>query len=219
MQARGKQPAEMSFCHDEVVIVPDVAAAIVAGGRARRFGGRDKSRLLVDGRAIIVRQVEVLRRIAGTVTVVANDRGRFADLDLPVEPDLIPDAGALGGVYTALARAAADRVVVVAGDMPFLDEQVLRRLIALAADADGAWVRTARGVEPLLACYRRHAAPAMRRELEAGRLRAGDIGRALAMASLDETELARFGPVDRLLLNVNAPEDYERAQAMSPKSR
>jgi molybdenum cofactor guanylyltransferase len=201
------------------MLVPDVAAAIVAGGRARRFGGRDKSRLLVDGRAIIVRQVEVLQRIAGAVTVVANDRDRFADLGLPVQADLVPDTGALGGVYTAVASAGTDRVLVVACDQPFLHEGVLRRLIALAADADGAWVRTARGVEPLLACYRGHSAEAMRQELEAGRLRAGDLGRVLNMACLDESELAQFGPVEQLLVNVNAPDDLERAQGLSRGAR
>jgi molybdopterin-guanine dinucleotide biosynthesis protein A len=203
----------MPFCHDESVIVPDVAAAIVAGGRARRFGGRDKSRLLVDGRAIIVRQVEVLQRIAGTVMVVAGDGDRFADLGLPVHADLVPGAGALGGVYTALACARADRVLVVAGDMPFLDEGVLRRLVDLASEADGAWVRTTRGVEPLLACYRGRVAPAMRERIDTGRLRAGDVGDGLTMRCLEEAELARFGPIDRLLLNVNTPDDYERALA------
>jgi molybdopterin-guanine dinucleotide biosynthesis protein A len=190
--------------------VPDIAAAIVAGGRARRFGGRDKSRLLVDGRAIIVRQVEVLQRVAASVMVIADEAGQFGDLGLPVHADVVPGAGALGGIYTALAGARADRVLVVACDMPFLDAGVLARLADLARDADGAWVRTARGVEPLLACYQRRAAPAIRRQIDEGRLRAADVAQVLTMAALEEAELRRFGSPDRLLLNVNSADDYSR---------
>jgi molybdopterin-guanine dinucleotide biosynthesis protein A len=36
------------------------SAAIAAGGQARRFGGRDKSGLLVEGRSILDRQLGTL---------------------------------------------------------------------------------------------------------------------------------------------------------------
>jgi molybdopterin-guanine dinucleotide biosynthesis protein A len=188
-----------------------IAAAILAGGRASRYGGRDKSRLVVGDRPIIVRQIEVLERMASPVIVIANDAVRFADLHVPVHGDVVPDAGALGGIYTAVSTSGADLVMVVACDMPFLEEALLRRLVQLAAGADGAWVHTARGPEPLLACYQRHAAPIIRRELDAGRLRAGDLSSVLNMAEIDEVELARFGPAEKLLLNVNSPEDWGRA--------
>jgi molybdopterin-guanine dinucleotide biosynthesis protein A len=190
----------------------DVCAAIVAGGQARRFGGADKSRLIVEGRPIIVRQLDVLRRITSSVAIIANEAARFADLGLPVHADVIPDAGALGGLYTALVQATADRVLVVACDLPFLDERLLARLADLAGGADGAWVRSARGPEPFLACYRRSAQDAVRAELEAGHLRAGDLSRVLTLVELDESAVAEFGPVSRLLANVNTPGDHARLQ-------
>ena len=190
----------------------NVSAAILAGGRARRFGGRDKSRLLVDGRPLIVRQIEVLQRVAGRVFVVAPDADRFTDLGLDVCPDLVPNAGAIGGLYTALASATSERVLVVACDLPFLDARVLARLVALADEADGSWVRSGRGIEPLLACYRSATAPLVRRAIDQGHLKAADLGRILRMAELDEAELATYGPVDRLLANLNTPEDLARVQ-------
>jgi molybdopterin-guanine dinucleotide biosynthesis protein A len=36
------------------------SVAILAGGDARRFGGRDKSALVVDGRTILERQIAEL---------------------------------------------------------------------------------------------------------------------------------------------------------------
>jgi molybdopterin-guanine dinucleotide biosynthesis protein A len=189
-----------------------VAAAILAGGQARRFGGRDKSRLLVDGRSIIVRQIEVLQRITPEVFIVASETARFADLSLPVHPDALPGSGAIGGLYTALEAASSDLVIVVACDLPYLEEGMLGRLVELASAGDGAWVRTPGGIEPLLACYRREARATVRAEILAGRLKLQDLASHLHMADLDARELARFGPAARLLANINTPDDYARIQ-------
>ena len=188
------------------------AAAIVAGGRARRYGGLDKSRLVVEGRPIIVRQVEVLRRIAAPVFVVGGAPDRFDDVGLTVYPDRIPDVGAIGGIYTALEVAETDRVVVVACDLPFLDAGLLARLVELSDGRDGAWVRTVRGTEPLLAVYARTARHAVRSAIEAGRLQAGALGAVLAMAAMTADELTQFGRPERLLANVNSPDDFARVQ-------
>lgn len=190
----------------------DVAAAILAGGRARRFGGRDKSRLLVQGRSIINRQMDVLQQVTDEIFVVAPEAGRFADLGVPVYADEIAGAGAVGGIYTALTSATRELVLVVACDLPFLDARLLLRLVELSSGRDGAWVRTARGPEPLLACYRRGARFAIRREIDAGRLKAAGLDAALTLAELEGAELEQFGRPERLLANLNTPEDYERLE-------
>jgi molybdopterin-guanine dinucleotide biosynthesis protein A len=188
----------------------EASAAILAGGRARRFAGRDKSRLIVEGDSIIHRQVEVLHRVAKTVFIISSNAERFADLSLPVFPDAVTGAGAIGGIYTALEVSTHEHVLVVACDLPFLDAALLFRLVELTADADAAWVRSDRGPEPMLACYRRAAARAIRREIDAGRLKASDLGSALRVAELPVSELARFGEPSRLLANINTSDDYER---------
>ena len=190
----------------------DVAAAILAGGQARRFDGRDKSRLVVEGRAIIVRQAEILHRVAAEVFVVGGEASRFADVGLTVHPDRRPDLGPIGGIATALAVTTADCVLVVACDLPFLSEPLLVALAERARDADGAWIRTARGPEPLLACYRRRAAPVLAARIEAGALALHDLDQSLDMRDITVDELAHFGSPDRLLANVNTPGDYARVQ-------
>jgi len=187
-------------------------AAIIAGGHARRYDGRDKSRLIVEGRPIIVRQVEVLQRVADTIVVIASDADRFADLGLPVHGDRIAGKGAMGGVYTALEVADTDRVYVVACDLPFLDAPLLHHLGDLAAGGDAAWVRTPQGAEPLLACYRRRAREPIRAAIEAGRLKLADLASILHVAELEGEALARFGDATRLVANVNTPDDYARIQ-------
>jgi molybdopterin-guanine dinucleotide biosynthesis protein A len=200
------------LCHDQLVPRSTVSAAIVAGGQAKRLSGQDKSRLVVDGRPIIVRQLDVLQSIAAPVFVVGGLPNRYADLGLTVYPDVLPGAGALGGIYTAMSRAPTPLVIVVACDLPFLHDGLLRRLVTLSDARDGAWVETDRGVEPLVACYRSASAPTLRMRIESGQLRAADLGHVLDLGRIGPDELAAFGPPERLLANVNTPQDYARVQ-------
>jgi molybdopterin-guanine dinucleotide biosynthesis protein A len=154
--------------------------------------------------------MEILQQVAGEIFIVSPFAGRFADFDVAVHPDRIAGLGAIGGIFTALEVAESDRVLVVACDLPFLDAGLLGRLVELSSDADGAWVRSPHGVEPLLACYRREARVAIGSEIAAGRLKAGDLGSVLRMAELSGEDLARFGPPERLLANLNTPEDLAR---------
>jgi len=140
--------------------------------------------------------------------VVGSGPERFADLPLAVRADLVPDAGAIGGVYTALAGAARDSVLVVACDLPFLHAGLLTHLVDLAAARDGAWIRTPNGVEPLLACYRRRAEGRIRARIDAGQMKLADLTDVLDMAEMNVAEVAQYGPPGRLLANLNTPDDY-----------
>lgn len=202
----------MYLCHDRLMSRSETSAAIIAGGQARRLSGLDKSRLVVDGRPIIVRQAEVLQSVAVSTFVVGGSADRFADLGLTVYADLVPDAGALGGIYTALASAGTPLVIVVACDMPFLHAGLLMELRSRARAREAAWVSSARGVEPLLACYRASTAPKLASRLAAGQFRAASLADDLDISVIGPDDLARFGPPDRLLANVNTPADYARVQ-------
>jgi molybdopterin-guanine dinucleotide biosynthesis protein A len=183
------------------------AAAIIAGGQATRFGGRDKSRLLIDGQSIISRQAAVLQPLTDDLFLVASQRGRFADLPWRVYPDVLPGTGVLGAILTALEATDADRVITVACDLPYLHPGLMARLLALATDADGAWVRTPTGVEPLIACYRKHIATEIRAAITGGQLKATALEAVLTMRAVELPELQTFGDPSRLLANLNSPED------------
>jgi molybdopterin-guanine dinucleotide biosynthesis protein A len=94
--------------------------------------------------------------------------------------------------------------------LPFLHAGLLGRLVELSEDHDAAWVRTSRGPEPLLACYRQSAREAIRHEIEAGRLKASNLGSVLRIAEIGQADVERFGPADRLLANLNTEEDWNR---------
>jgi molybdopterin-guanine dinucleotide biosynthesis protein A len=118
---------------------------------------------------------------------------------------------ALRGVASALAAASCERVLVVATDLPLLSADVLLALVAWP-EADAVVPRTASGLQPLCALYRREPVLAVARaRLADGRLALRGLLDAIDTATLEEADLARVDPEGTALLNVNTPEDLARA--------
>ena len=189
------------------------AAAILAGGRARRLGGAPKALLEIGGVRIIDRQLAALRAVAGAICIV-GDTARYGGFGVPVIGDALPDAGALGGIYTALVWSPAPRVIVVACDLPFLSPGLLRRLGEPAA-ADVVVPRSARGYEPLCAAWHVRAAAVLRRRIVRGELKASDAIGDVTAEEIGPEALAQCDPRGLLFVNVNTSHDYERAQGLS----
>jgi molybdopterin-guanine dinucleotide biosynthesis protein A len=186
-------------------------AAILAGGRARRLGGRDKSRLVIGGRTILAHQLDVLQRLVSRTVIVANDPEAFADAGVPVLPDAVPGSGSLGGIYTALAHAGGP-VLVLACDLPFVTAPFLARVIEAGRGADIAIPRGHDGYQPLCANYAPACAGPLRRRIELGALKVVDLLADVRVRELGPEEIATFDPDGLLLLNVNTADDLVRAE-------
>ena len=185
-------------------------AAILAGGRARRLSGRDKSRLVIGGRTILARQLEVLQRVVTRIVIVANAPEQFADAGVPVLADAVPGSGSLGGIYTALADADGP-VLVLACDMPFVTAPFLARLIEAGQEADIAIPHGRDGYQPLCANYAPACAGPLRRRIEQGALKVADLLADVRVRELGPDEIAMFDPDGLLLLNVNTADELARA--------
>lgn len=189
-----------------------VSAAILAGGRARRFGGADKAALTIGSARIIDRELAALSGIADDIRIVGGDADRYAGLGVRIVADALPDAGPLGGIYTALLDARYDRVLVLACDLPFVTRDLLSRIAASGDDRDDAVMpRSARGLEPLCAWYHRRAAAALLARIERGQLSVHTVVDVLRVRELDAEALAPYAG-DEAFENVNTPHDYERAR-------
>ncbi len=192
-----------------------LTAAIIAGGRARRLGGRSKSDLVIDGTRIIQRQLSVLGQVAEHILIVTNDLHRFRSSGLRVCADLIPDAGPLGGVYTALRRAPTSRTLVVASDLPFLHGPLLRHLHHRLGHADAVVPRDGARPQPLCAVYDRRCAERLRARLDRGALGVTDALDELDVVTLDTAEVGAFEDPRLVFCNVNAPDDLAQATSLA----
>jgi molybdopterin-guanine dinucleotide biosynthesis protein A len=189
------------------------SAAILVGGQARRFGGRDKGALLVGGRPILARQLAELAQVTDDILLVGRESAD-APPGVRVVPDRVPDSGPLGGLDAALAAARDDRLVVVACDMPFVTARLLAYLLDRAPLADAIVPRTERGYHPLCAAYTRGCHPAVIRRLAARRLKMLELLEEVQVQAVERDEIDRLGETDRLLANVNTPEELRNLEAL-----
>jgi molybdenum cofactor guanylyltransferase len=190
-----------------------IAAAILAGGLAKRMGGRNKALLPIGDRRIIDRQLFLLREVADPVFIVSAHADAFDDLGVRIVPDVIPGAGSLGGIYTAIVSSPHPRTLVIACDMPFVTLPLLQRLTR-PSDADLVVPRTERGYEPLCATWSKSSADTIRRRIERGALKAAMVVEELRVEEIGPEILASCDPRGLLFVNVNTSHDYERAQEL-----
>ena len=161
---------------------------------------------MIGDTPIVDRQLQTLREVAGDIFVVGRDDEVWTSRGLRVVPDEIPEAGPLGGIYTAIMQSPAERTLVVACDMPFLSAALLRRLAAVD-DADVVIPRHAGGYEPLCAIYSRACAGDIRDRLSRGMYEASRLPAGVRVTEFDVGN-------DAMFVNVNTPHDYERAKGL-----
>jgi molybdopterin-guanine dinucleotide biosynthesis protein A len=189
-----------------------VSAAILAGGLATRFGGREKGALVVDGRTILDRQLAMLSTITDDVMIVggrtpAPGPGRAI-------ADIVPGCGPLGGLHAALTAGRGSAVLLVACDMPFVSSSFAAYLVSLASDADIVVPRTERGYHPLCAVYTGACIEAVAARLADRRLRLRELVDDMRTRVVPSEEIDRFGDRHRLLANVNTPAELAALETL-----
>jgi molybdopterin-guanine dinucleotide biosynthesis protein A len=189
---------------------PTLCAAILAGGRASRYGGRNKALLPLDGGAsIIEKMLEAVRGAAiDDITIIANDPEPYRDLGLPIVSDLRPERGPLGGIESALHHHAGrcDAVLLLPCDLPDMTVEVIAALrdaferaaapVVVAETADGLW-------HPLCAVVSLDAMGAVGRSLDDGRHGVHRLWRELGALPVHFEDPGPFA-------NINSPADMDR---------
>jgi molybdopterin-guanine dinucleotide biosynthesis protein A len=124
------------------VTPPRVTGIVLAGGRSTRFGG-DKLAVEVDGRPLLHRAIDAVAEVADQVVVVigadAPEPTLPSDLPVPVvvARDAIAGQGPLAGLAAGLAAASHPLALLVGGDQPDLQPEVLRELLRRLTPAAG----------------------------------------------------------------------------------
>ena len=192
----------------------DVHGFVTAGGRSSRMG-KDKAWLEIDGRPMIQRVVEELRRVTPAVTVIANDP-EYDRLGLPVLADLNPDIGPLEAIRVALAASLAPRVLLVACDLPFVTAEFLEFLLDRVESHQAVVPLNSDGrLEPLCAIYSTEALEPVTELIRNGERKVSRLLDRVRTRLIPFEDLGQLAGAERFFINVNTPEDYSRAGGTS----
>lgn len=208
---------------------PDVAGFVLAGGQSSRMR-RDKALLPFARQPLIQHAISILRD-AGVNVSIAGARAPLAEF-APVVPDCRPGDGPLSGICAALAATPARYAVFLPVDLPLLPASLVAYLVHHAVvTAQAVTLPSLGGVaQTFPAVLDRKTLPTLQSALEAGR-RGCLLGFQAAAAAFRQplnptpVELLvqarqiahpRHLPAIRWFLNVNTPEELQRAESFLP---
>ncbi len=190
-----------------------VTGLVLAGGASRRMG-REKAFLPWGRSTLIEHVVETLRPVTDEVIVAVKDAREFRHLHATVVADLVPDAHALGGIYTGLRMATHVRCFVCACDAPFLSTKLIRFLIQQADGVDLVIPKTAQGLQPLHAMYATSALPVIEEQLRARRWDLRMLVPKLRARIIEPETILRVDPEGLSFFNINTPAEYTAARRL-----
>lgn len=195
----------------------ELTGAVLAGGHSSRFGS-NKALFAPDGETLISKAADLLHPLVREVLVSASHANAeaYAFLGLDIVEDLHPDCGPLGGLEALLDRCATSWLLILTCDMPYVDSEALRTMIRHAQQSEGgicqeslprafAWQRSDGSASPFPLLIERSALSVVRSRMSSDhRSMKGLLG------ALDTYYI--LAPFDRLLSNVNRPEDWKTDQ-------
>jgi len=190
----------------------EFSVVILAGGTSSRMG-KDKALLPFRGTTMIDHILCQVEGLGKETLIIANDLEAYKHFAIPVYPDVVPGIGALGGLLSALTVAAHPHVLVLACDMPFVNQSLYRHLMSLITEYDAVMPRLNSGRrEPFRSIYAKSCLEPVRAAINAGERKATSFLRFVRVRYVEEDEAKRYDPGLLTFFNINTPADLSEAE-------
>ena len=195
-----------------------VTGIILAGGKSRRMG-QNKALLRLGDKTLIEHVICPLREVTDELLLITKSPQEYAHLNLPMHDDILPNAGALGGLHAGLTYASHELVLCVACDSPFLQPALLTYLISAMATEDDAVVpyteaedTSDKKFQTLCAVYSKRCLPAIEQMVSASELRVHQLYRRIRCREVPPAIWRTFDAEGVSFFNVNTRADFVSAK-------
>jgi molybdenum cofactor guanylyltransferase len=189
----------------------DFSVFVLAGGKSSRMG-TDKALLAIEGTTLLARALGVARQISGSVFIV-GEKLKFAGFGDVLE-DRFLDCGPLAGIQAALKSSATELNLMLAVDLPFLTEALLRFLLSISQQSDAIVTVPRMGgrLHPLCAVYRPAFSVMAEESLRNRGYKIDRLFERVSTRIVDEPELNAAGFTAAAFENVNTPVEWSEAK-------
>jgi molybdopterin-guanine dinucleotide biosynthesis protein A len=187
-------------------LIRGITGVILAGGKSSRFGS-NKAFAEFKGSPLIERVADRLRSIFERIIIITNSPHEFSYLKLPIYEDPIKGLGPIGGIYAGLEAMEDETGFFVACDMPFINEKLIRHIVAVSNDFDAVVPKVGWKIEPLHALYKKSCLPAIMKLIESGLYQTIKSFNSISVRYVAEAEIRKFDPELQSFMNVNRPDE------------
>ena len=179
--------------------------------------GQNKALIRLGCATVIEHTLRQMQSVTTNLLLITNTPSLYRNLGVPIYTDLVPNMGALGGIYTGLTHADNPVVLCVACDMPLLQPRLLSYLTKILGEDDAAvpYVENLDSLSPkfqtLSAVYSKKCLSAITQMFVEGELRIHALYNRISVRVVPPSEWQRFDPHGHSFLNINTPTDLEIA--------
>ena len=188
-----------------------ISGVILAGGSNKRFGGITKANIVIDGETIISRIISTISDLFVEIIIVTNKPEEFQEfIQYKIVEDQYLKTGPLGGIHAALKISSEDSIFVFAGDMPFLNKEIISDQISEfnKREHDVLIPEIDQFIEPLHAIYRKSTLNHLERFLSEGKSRA--VRDFLSEVNVGYLQMTKNEKTKIAFANINSPSDLAK---------
>ena len=196
----------------------ETSCIVLAGGKSLRLG-YDKVLETIGNTSLLERVIYRVSLLSSEVIIVtANEPTNLELVDYPklrILCDTYPGKGPIGGIYTGLVISTSFYNLVVASDMPFLNQNLLHYMIQLSANFDLVVPRVGNLVEPLHAVYTKKCLATIEQMIKQDKLSVNQLFHLVKTRYVEAEEIERFDPKHLSFFNINTKADLKRARELA----
>ena len=193
----------------------DISCIVLAGGKSLRLG-HDKVLEKVGNTSLLEKVISRIDSLGKEIVLVTAEERTFSQLEnhpkLKTVSDVFPGRGSLGGIYTGLLESNSFHNLVVAADMPFINQSLLRYMIEVSDGFDFVLPRINSFFEPLHAIYSKNCVTPIESMIKRGRRIIIELFDYIKVRYIEAEEVDRFDPQHLSFFNINTEEDLKLAR-------
>ncbi|MBI4690267.1 MAG: molybdenum cofactor guanylyltransferase [Nitrospirae bacterium] len=194
----------------------------MAGGENRRIPFL-KGRMEINSMRIIDSSIGIFKKIFDRVVISTNMPELYFYCGVPMIGDVVNQRGPMTGIFSVLLNTRDD-IFVVGCDMPFIDERLIRYMVAKNRTYESkskiqnpkskfnsynAVIPLFGGKpEPLFGIYSRNILKVIEERLNKGLQSIIDMLKEMQVLYISEEDIRKIDPEGRSFVNINTMEDY-----------
>jgi molybdenum cofactor guanylyltransferase len=191
-----------------------ITGVILAGGANKRFAGKTKANVVIEGITIMSRIISAIDVFFPELIIVTNNPEEFMEFSqCKIIKDIYLKAGPLGGIHASMKSSSKNAVFIFAGDMPFPDKKIIAGQIHEfnKGNCDVLIPKIGQFIEPLHAIYRKSLMNDIERFLSEQKNRA--VRDFLSEVNVNYLQIPETDQNKRAFTNINSPYDLDNINA------
>ncbi len=194
----------------------NITAFILAGGLSSRMG-TNKALLKIGEKTLIQALIEILDPFFFEVVISSNEPALFSFTNKKIIKDLISHRGPLGGIHSALHSTKTKMNFFISCDLPFINKDIIDYMCEYKSENNIILPRADGRIQQLCGIYSKNILNEVEKLLiESGQNNSKLKGSIYELIDMIPTEIIDVDRLDfyfpNIFLNINTPEDYERAK-------